>query len=69
MYILFTGRRAYSGGRGGGGSGGSRPSDNGGGGHPVPQKKGGQSPKNVSSALRASVWSNNKGGGVPGPLP
>ena len=36
-----------------------------------PSKKGGgQSPKNVFSALRASVWSNNEGGGwVPGPLP
>ena len=40
MYVLFTGRRAYSGG-GSGGSSGSRPSDKRGSGHPVPEKKGG----------------------------
>ena len=40
----------------------------GGGGHPVPEKKvgGGHSFKKNFLAL---LWSKNKGGGVPGPLP
>ena len=48
-------------------SGGSRPSDKGGGGagHPDPELGGGLSPKQFFSALRASVWSNNKGGQPP----
>ena len=47
-----------------------------GGGHPDPEIRwaGGHSPKKFFSALRASVWSKNKGGGVggrgpPGPSP
>ena len=49
-------------------SGGSRRSDN----HPDPEIRGGggRSPKKCFSALRALVWSNNKGGpGPPGPSP
>lgn len=30
---------------------------------------GGRSPKNIFSALRVSFWSENRGGGDPGPLP
>ena len=49
------------------GSGGSRPSDKGGGGgggHPDPEIRGGPGlKKNFFSALRASFWSKNKGGG------
>ena len=48
------------------GSGGSRPSGKGG------REGGGWSLKKFFSALRASVWSTNKGGGEgqpPGPLP
>ena len=42
----------------------------GGGGHPDPliRGKGGGSRKKNFSALRASVWSTNKGGAPPGPL-
>ena len=45
-----------------------RPSDKGGGGggmHPNPEIRGGAVSKKVFSALQASVWSKNKGGGVP----
>ena len=46
------------------GSGGSRPSDKGGGGHPDPEIRGGPGLKKIFfSALRASFWSKNKGGG------
>jgi len=37
-------------------------------GHPDPGE-GGLSPKKIFSALRASVWSNNKGGGAGPPAP
>ena len=54
--------------------GGSRPSDKGGrvgGGHLDPEISGARSQKKFFLALRASVWSKNKGGGgaPPGPLP
>ena len=49
-------------------SGGSRPSYKGGPGHPDPEiRGGGQSPKKFFSALRASVWSKNKGRARPLP--
>ena len=43
-------------------------------GHPDPEimgrgEEGCLSPKKIFSALRASVWSNNKGGAAPRPLP
>ena len=42
----------------------------GGGGHPDPEIRGGGSLKIFFFwALRASFWSKNKGGGLPGPLP
>ena len=47
--------------------GGFRPSDKGGeggGGHLDPEIRGARSQKKFLSALRASVWSKNKGGGV-----
>ena len=56
-------------------SGGSRPSDKGGGGGgggaviPDPEIRGGPVSKKTFSALRASVWSKNKGGRVPRALP
>ena len=58
MYVLFTGRRAYS---GGGAMADPDLQIRGGGSHPVPEKKGGgeQFQKNFS----ALVWSKNKGGG------
>ena len=46
--------------------GGFRPSDKGGrmgGGHLDPEIRGARSQKKFFSALRASVWSKNKGGG------
>ena len=67
MYVLFTGRRAYSGGRGGGAM--ADPDHlqiRGGGGHSVPEKKGMEPFQKKNSA---SVWSKNRGGGVPGLLP
>ena len=56
---LFNGSAPYS--------GGSRPSDNGGSAHPDPEIRRGEVrlQKNFFSALRASVWSNNKGGQPP----
>ena len=57
-------------------SGGSRPSDKGGDGHPDPEIRGvggggGRPPYKLFSALWASFWSKNKGGGpgLPGPSP
>ena len=41
----------------------------GGGDHPDPDIRGGRSQKKCFSALWASVWSNNKGAGPPGPSP
>ena len=47
-------------------SGGSRPSYKGGPGHPDPEIRGGGAvSKKFFSALRASVWSKNKGGQAP----
>ena len=40
-----------------------------GGGHPDPEIRGMPGLKKIFFALRASVWSKNKGGGPPGPLP
>ena len=48
---------------------GSRPSDKEGG-HPGPEIRGRDGvPKKFFSALWASVWSKNRGGGPPGPSP
>ena len=47
----------------GGGGGGL------GGGHPNPEKRGGGGVWKIFFDRRASTWSENKGGGVPGPFP
>ena len=72
-------KRRRSGGGGGGGGGGRPPPfprEGGGGGGRVGaviqtriQVGGGGSPQILFSALGASVWSKNKGGGPPGLLP
>ena len=52
-------------GGGGGGGGDGSPGEGGGGGHPDPKiRRGrGRPPEKFFSALRASFWSKNKGGG------
>ena len=60
VMICSAGSRPWD--AGGGGRGGGRSSS-------LFDKGEGRSPQNSFSTLRASVWSNNKGGWDPGPLP